>query len=480
MYFDHIAARFTASAASFSSEQIKSMIFASPLSARSPDVSMLWHPEYRQKHGLKVMCSLLLLLCVSCLKGILKLFANPKPFGYAVYGEIRDALFVVTATCGSVTDGSYKTPYVKTGDDDGLFVFGPVDKCGSHAVRTEPLSFVAKFTVLFILIKVGVRACAVCRAGLLDRTLLILQWFVWVVGLNWLYYYYLDLSLSKVVEEYKVQKIGCAHEMHSYARVVWRVARKYKAKGYTIQHAAISEGKRWYFVYPEEKESGLILPDVMFVFNKEVEVMLRPWYEATRFVPGCSDRYSAWKNISSREVAGGVYCLFAGALAGFDNLTLIVALKSLLGSGQLSMPVKVRLHPAAQMSRGDKSWLIKAAQQGLIVKSEGTSLKEDLENAAIVVGMSTTVLEEALLLGCPVIQLINTEYLEFINIKGVKGALRKKHNEMVASDLLSMVGISVDHEIMRNRLGLHHPVVSYERLFADEPIANPLNEMKAY
>ena len=209
MNFEHMAARFVASAASHTSEHIKSLVFASPLSARSPDLSMLWHPEYRKKHGLKILLNQLMSICISCLKGTVKLFGNINPFGYAIYGEIRGALFAVTASCGSVSaDGSYKTPYIKTDADDGLFVFGPVNKCGSHAVKMEALSFLKKCAVLYTLINIGVRAFTENQAKFSDRALLLLDWLVWVLGLNWLYYYYLESALSKIVEENNIQKIG--------------------------------------------------------------------------------------------------------------------------------------------------------------------------------------------------------------------------------------------------------------------------------
>lgn len=418
---------------------------------------------------MKILAGLIFSLFVGSLKGLLKLFVNPNPFGYAVYGDVGENLFAVTATCGTALEnGSYKTHYVQTDDDDGLFVFGSIDKCGKNAAAVTPLTFTVKCEVLFVLIKNGGLAFAGSRAGLLDRALLLMEWLVWVAGLRWLYYYYLDMSLSKVVSENNIRKIGCVHEMHSYSRVVWRVARKYGAEGYTIQHAAISKGKRWYFTYAEERESGLVLPDVMYIFNTDVEETLRPWYGSARFILGCSYRYSAWKGVKARESSGGQYCLFTGALAGFDNKTLIIALRSLLGSGSLSLPIRIRLHPTAQIPYRWKQWLNKVISGGTVAVSKESTLREDLENAAVVVGMSTTVLEEALLLGCPVIQLINTDYLEFINIEGIQGVSRREFNRLSARDLEDISGSSVDFEKMRDRLGLEHPIVTYKRLFAED------------
>ena len=79
-------------------------------------------------------------------------------------------------------------------------------------------------------------------------------------------------------------------------------------------------------------------------------------------------------------------------------------------------------------------------------------------------------MEEALLLGRPVIQLVNTDYLEFINIEGVQGAIRKGYSELCPDDFINISNILVDHEKMRECLGLEQPLINHKRLFAEEII----------
>jgi hypothetical protein len=49
--------------------------------------------------------------------------------------------------------------------------------------------------------------------------------------------------------------------------------------------------------------------------------------------------------------------------------------------------------------------------------------------------MSTTVLEEALLLGCPVVQLTHPDYLQYIDLQGIKGAAMTGYQDLTANYL---------------------------------------------
>lgn len=469
MTFEKISARFVSAAALSLPESLRSLAFASPLSARSPDICMLWHDRYREKHRIKLLWNLLAGTFYGFFKGAVKLLVNPKPLKYAVYGRINSAILVMTSMCGFETsNGAYKTAYVRTDDDDGIFVFGPVNTCGKDEKDIEELSLRYKLLYTLNLMRSGIYAFIKVDGNLLDKTLLILKWFEWVVSLQWLYVYYLERTLSEVVEKYKITKVGCIHEMHFYSRVVWQVASKYKAKGYTVQHAAVTSGKRWYFCYPEEKESGLILPDVMYIYNEKVARLLEPYMVHTRFIPGCSYRYSQWKALKKIKADNGRYYLFVGALAGFDNDVLMASLRRLVDMTKASIPIRLRLHPYAKIRYKDRRWLRANAEKGIIDISKDASLESDIESAIAVIGMSTTVLEEALLMGRPVIQLMHPDYLQYIDIEGVKGVTKLDFRELSMKDLLEVSDANVNSEEMKERLGLNNAVVTYERLFSED------------
>lgn len=465
-YLELLAAKFVAIIARSVPDKLISSVFASPLSARSPDLCMLWHPVYRKNYRAKLFFVLLLSMFYSSLKGIIKLAINHKNFGYAIYGKVDNSILVVPSMCGTqASGGEYKTSYVDTVKGDALFVFGPYNSCGTNSARIKELLLAEKLTLIYSLAKSGLCASARLDCRMIDNIFLLLVWFSWALSFQWLNDYYLEKALSKTVKKYNIQKIGCIHEMHSYVRVVWRVAKKYKAKGYAIQHAAISPGKRWYFCYPEQIEIGLALPDVMYVYNENVINMLKVYYKDTRFFFGCSARYSHWKNVEKSEKKGKYY-LFVGGLAGFDNYVLITTLGRLLKTSTELLPVRLRLHPFAKISYHAKCWIRKSLKKGVIEISDNASLRDDLENAAVVIGMSTTVLEEALLVGCPVIQLQHQNYREFIDIDGVEGVMKIDYRKLFAKDLEDASTLKVDHMEMRKRLGLHNEIIDYKRLFS--------------
>ena len=466
-YLELLAAKFVSFAVGMVPEKLVSTVFASPLSARSPDLYMLWHPGYRKNHSTKLFIELLLSMFLGSLKGIVRLGANLKPFGYAIHGKVEGSILVITSLCSSQTsEGEYKTSYVETVKNDALFVFGTFKSCGADSVRIKELLFLEKLILVCSLVKSGLCAFARLDCKTFDKILLLLEWLSWSLSFRWLYDYYLEKSLSETVKKYNIQKIGCIHEMHSYARVVWRVARKYKAKGYAVQHAAFSDNKRWYICYPEETESGLELPDVIYVYSSRVSNVLKQYYKRTDLRLGCSTRYAYWKDVDKSQRKGQYY-LFVGALARFDNDVLIATLKRLLRNSKEDISIMLRLHPSAELGCGIRNWIRSSTDKGDIRVSRGdSSLIADLENAIVVIGMSTTVLEEALLLGRPVVQLQHPEYREFIDIEGVEGVVKMDYRKLLSKDLMDVSSLKADHIEMRKRLGLYNDIIDYKRMFA--------------
>jgi len=466
-YLELLAAKFVSMVTCSVSAELTSSVFASPLCARSPDLCILWHPGYRNSHRVKLFIVLSFSVFSESIKGIVKFMTNIKPFEYAIYGKIKDSILVIISLCGTQNpNGEYETAYVKTDKDDALFVFGPFKSCGADSIRIKGLSFTQKLILICSLIKSGLHASARLDCKTFDKILLLLEWLSWSLSFRWLHDYYLEKSLSETVKKYNIRKIGCIHEMHSYARVVWRVARKYKAKGYAVQHAAFSDNKRWYICFPEETENGLELPDVIYVYSSRVSNVLKQYYKKTDLRLGCSTRYAYWKDVD-RSQKEGQYYLFVGALARFDNDVLIATLQRLLRNSKSAISIMLRLHPFAELRCGVRSWIRSSIDKGDICISGGdSSLIADLENAIVVIGMSTTVLEEALLLGRPVVQLQHPEYREFIDIEGVEGVMKMDYRKLLSKDLMEVSSLKVDHMEMRKRLGLQNEIIDYKRLFA--------------
>lgn len=466
--FEEMAIDFVTASIQKAPQQIRSLLFASPLSARSSDLYLLWHPRYREKHRLKILWGLIAETFVNSAKGFVKVIYDIRPFAYSVYGEVEDTLLIVASLCGKEEpDGTYKTSYVTAEKEDAVFVFGSPRDFKLNPPTVVKVPFRERLTVAFRLTIAGILPLFMFKGRFLDRLSLLLLWSSWASSLQWLRDYKLEKALSEVIKKHQTKKVGCVHEMHGYSRVVWRVAARNGATGHTVQHAEVTLGKRWFFPAPKEVDRGLALPDFMFVYDQKVADMIRPYYKKTRFVMGCSSRYAHWKT-AQKVAASGSFYLFAGALPWYDNEVLVSALKRLTETTDERVPVRLRLHPSAVLDRASRKWIKDATRRGVITLSGGTPLREDIEHSRAVIGIGTTVLMEALLLGRPVVQIIHPDYLQYVDIDGIGGVLQKDFREVSFDDLKHASTLTVDSRRARERLGLDQPVVTYRRLFDPE------------
>lgn len=445
------------------------IIFASPLSARSPDLYLLWHQGYYKKNRNKILITSFLLALISVLKYFKKLLLNGHNFAYALYGKPSKSILAIPSLCvKSTIDNKCLTDYIKTENDDFIFLWGKLNSCGAKERKIKQLPFLKKFYIVACLLWSGFKSWLACGIYRYESSILFFTWFTWITDLNWTDAFLLERVLSEQIEKYGIEKIGCVHEMHSHARIIWILAHKYGLKSYTIQHATVSEGKRWYFPYQEEINNGLRTPSVMYVFNDGVINLLYPHYKNTTFKLGCSSRYSKWKDFKDPVHISKLYVLFVGALAGFDNDLIFKALRKITSSDENKnpYPIKLRLHPFAIINKSDKKWLEKKQTEKTILLSKETNLFDDLKNAAVVIGMSTTVLEEALLLRKPVIQLNNDNFLKYIDLDNLPGVKTINLQDFCQQDLTSMAKNQVNPEIIRERLGLNQPEITYKMLFS--------------
>jgi hypothetical protein len=298
-----------------------------------------------------------------------------------------------------------------------------------------------------------------------DRFDLLLLWLVWSLSLRWCHDLYLRQVLGAYLDQHpQVRNVGCIHELNSYGRTVWRTVRTRGLRGASIQHAEVTAGKRWYFPLPEESSGGAYLPDVLFVYDDEIAALLAPWLPGVSLELGCSGRYSGWKHVHLAASARNGHVLFAGSLARFDNDIVFEGLRRVVGHH--SLPVRVRLHPVADLSRRDARWLAFACRTGLLSVSESSTLLEDLLGARLVVGASTTVLKEALLLGRPVVRIDHPDYLTYVAVDGVRGARVVDHATFGLSDVLPTSDSDVDTGVIRRRLGIDRDLVDFRRLFS--------------
>ena len=458
LYMAHGAKRYPHLAAAF---------FCSPLSARTPDLNLTWHPVFRRRHLWRLWVSFSVSLLVALPKGFARMFLGSAPKGFCRYGAASSTLLVLTSSCGSESQNAdFQTSYVSTKPDNALFVYGPLRGLGRKKHPFAAWSFSRKVTTTVDLVRAGVSGCLAVGGTALERCILFFIWMNWTVSLAWYELIQLEETLERIIRSEKIGKVGCVHEMHYYTRAVWRAASLAGARTHTVQHACVAAGKTWYRTYPEERAAGLALPQVFFVFDQRSAAVLQPWFPGTQIRFGCSQRYAHWidREPEASVDDSGSY-LFVAGLANFDNEVVLNALRVLLRSPHDGQEVRLRLHPHAQLNFGQRRWLARLQARGMIELST-RELQDDIREARVVVGMSTSVLEEALLMEKPVVQLRDSRYRVFLDLADVPGLSTLAWRDL-SWDRLRSTTAGTTHQLFRSRLGLDKPIVTYGILFSN-------------
>jgi len=411
-------------------------------------------------------------------KGFARLVRDRGRYSFALYGEPGADLLVLTSLCGSANVRGFETPYVHTSPEDAMLVFGDVATCGPAEEALPPTTMSSAIRATNALRAAGRAGAEACGLTGVERELLALEWDAWAVGGRWAHEWRLLDALTLAFGRLSgLELIGCIHEMHAYARIVWDVASAAGLRRHTVQHAVVASGKRWYFSTAEEREAGLALPDVMFAFSDHDRRLLAPWLPGTRLESGCSGRYAGWRDAESMMSPADGYILFAGALAGFDNDALFSCVRRYIDTGAPEGTARLRLHPFAVVSRSDRRWLETVTGQGIVELSHGVTLRDDLAGARAVVGMGTTVLMEGLLLGRPVVHVTNPDdHVGYIDLDGLAGVHEVKTAVFDASCVAEALGLEPSHREVRDRLGLDKPLVDYGRLFSESHTPDPEKE----
>lgn len=466
--FERLAARIWTAAADDLPEDLRSLAVASWLATRIPDSRLVWHPGHRAADRSRLARGLAWEAGLGFFAGLAKIALRLRRFESACVGAVDGTLTVVPSELGGWdSDGVFTTPYLPLSDGMETLVVGPAGTCGPAAAEVA-WSRTEAFRVWRALLRAGRRAASRAAGPGGDVRLLRLEWLAWALPARWLYDWCIDRAVRERLSRGDVRAVGSPHEMNAHARVVWRAAAEAGASRHTLQHAEVTAAKRWYFAYPEEQAAGVVLPDVMHVFDPSLAEGLAAWYPATAFRFGSSARYARWRDVVATARPEDGTCLVAGAMALFDNEVVLGAVEGLAADPGLGRRIVVRLHPWADVSRARRRALDRLARAGRVDISSGRSLADDLDAAAVVVGMSTTVLEEAVLLGRPAVQLVHPEWLRYVEMEGVGGATVVAHDRLDAAALEAAAAKPTDANAMRLRLGLGRPLVDQRRLLAED------------
>jgi len=394
-------------------DNLASVIFCSPISFRDPDQDNIWHPYLLNKGILSFVIDQAKPFARAVLSGGLA-FARNKFCGSVIIRKKESSVLAIgpELIC-EIVDDRIKTDYLLSGDVNAVTWFITRKKRSVQIMsRYMILRYLTRFLIAWF------KVTFLQEQGKYNTicSVLSLRWILSLVWVEQLGYYQ---KIEKTIIEVRPKLIFCVHEMHPLSRLLWIIAKKVDIKTVTVQHAIITREKLWYYATSYEKEVGLMYPDVFSVYSEKVVEELEEYVtDNTKFELVCGPRYSKWKNIKYINKTIGNDILLVGSLAWWDNETIFGFLESILDIDNFPYTINIRLHPSAIISYNRKRWVEHLVDSHIIINRR-ESLENDLANASLVVGCSSSVLYEAYMLGCNVLAINNSNYLYSVAPKNV-------------------------------------------------------------
>ena len=460
--------RFTARFAMGLPETWRVVAFCSPASFRDPEADNVWHP-FMIRNGFTALVKDQIPMMFRAIAGGLRRFLTKRFGSYRVIDKRNASILgICPATLCRVQGDRVATTYCTPEDAEHIswLIF---DESQTQR-RPYPISRIR------ILFRWGTMLSAWwhatrernrapgAQADDIAASLLVLRW---IFGFSWvnklMLAYHLDYQLSIRAFD----RIYCVHEMHPHSRIVWGIAEERNTGSVTVQHASIARSKLWYFPTTEEIAGGLKTPREWAVYCRRTRDLMAAFLPGeTRYRFVCGPRYAHWKDVSPVKITPTEMApvLFAGSLPWWDNVVVLEAAKKLLDSPPGGRTVQVRLHPAAILPKRWKQWLDQMTRQNRLSISTG-DLSDAVGDATVVVGMNTTVLEEASLTGKAVIVLSSDDYLSFSNNLGTNVPVRRFSWETI-EETISTTESRFEDSVARGReqLGIDRTVFSFEDL----------------
>lgn len=404
-------ARWTAEFAKQLPEEIRVTAFCGPASFREPEIDDVWHPVILKRGLFRFLVCYPPALFRSFGGGIRR-FVLGRFGRYDEYLKNGAATIgIIPSTICKIENGNVITAYCDPEDATQMswIVFDPAGR----ALEGYPVS---RLKMLRMILRVLWAWGIVSNRGIRDRNWIFAAVISlrWLLGMQWIILWIFGLRVQEVVRNTKPSQVFCVHEMWPWSRAIWYALFREGVSGITIEHASITRSKLWYFPTADEIAAGLRIPKQFAVFSQKEKTLLEPFYPGTEFSIGCGPRFAHWKQ---RQVADFKVVketdpiLLVSSVPWWDNEVVLQAASALLRTTAWR-PLVVRLHPLAVLRRRARRYLKNAQRKGLITISQA-SLRDDIARAAVVVGMNSTVLEEAAAMGRSIAVLQSNEYLSF-------------------------------------------------------------------
>lgn len=456
---ENVCGRMAAAFAHTLPRELRSPVaFASPICFREPEVHMLWHPCTASWGSLHIMSSFVKPILKACIAGIRRFFL--LDIGCMRYVRCPGAtvLAVGPDTVVSEQNGLVQTSYVQS--EDSVHVAWVI--LTDHG-RTTRKGTSSHGQILLLWMHVARAFCAAvmrtefCTRDGLCGSLFLLEW---IMSGRWLNLVAYAEDLHTLFGKERFKRVHAVHEMHPYSRVTWDVAHRAGIETHTIQHATIVREKLWYFPTDDERRAGLQGPKVFVVYSQAIQELLAPYYTATRFLLGCGPRYKQWKHQAHQvaHMSTKTDVVFVGSLARWDIEVVLCGLQQVMQSTHVRHVV-MRWHPASDF-RWLQRWIVRRLEKNGMENSH-RSLQEDISRAAVVIGMNSTVLEEALAVGVPIIVLHDERFLSFSAHRDNHIASRHLTWSMIEHHIRYSLARQEDMRLLgRRALGIKEPVAS--------------------
>lgn len=418
-------------------DRLKIFPLLSPVSIRDPEADLLLHPRYIEQVPFRSL-GIFIKRFIRSIVRFFRAFYDPRGPSFVTFNRGSDRPLIISPSiiASSSSDG-VKTTYIQKEDADysNWIIFEN---------ESESVNFPRKRLIVdtIMMIRSGFRV--LFKESISTDVLCgVISYINWCLGSYWINHSIFYEKLKSIAISMNPQSVSCVHEYHAHSKITWYVAHQIDVRSLCVLHAPYSRSRLWLF--PKKRELTIVktYPDVFLLFSKEdldLASVDKPNDQIIGF--SCSPRFSKWKKyLNRRSMNDSKSVLFVSSLSWWDNSIVINALAR-LAQDQDSGTLKIlfRPHPNAIILSRDRKVLNRVLNDHSNVSRSDSSLTEDLKGCMSVLGVGSSVLDEASLMGCVPIKIVSEDFLAFASDQMDELAI----SEVKVESILDVVARSSD------------------------------------
>ena len=281
----------------------------------------------------------------------------------------------------------------------------------------------------------------------------------WCLSCYWSDKIALEKFTTNFLKTRYISHIHCVHEFHPHSKILWKICSTNKIKCSSIEHASNEREKLWLFPTQQEVMNNHPLPSLLFVYNEKHKQWWHDIFDdLVNFQIACGPRFAKWKCSNNLLPYKSNKVLLVTSQSWWDNEVIFQTIEKLLDS---NFELTIRLHPHSQLKKWQKKWLSNKLKNTRI-EVDNSPLEKSISNHSIILGMCSTVLDEALLMGrCS----IKVEHDEFSSL-GSSLSFSININDISEESINSIFSTYEDRrveliKISRSSFGLEHAEASF-------------------